>query len=323
MASSRKRPRADIEAHLLQFLKRHQASGRKLLLGLSGGLDSRVLLHLLAAVRLKLSFELSAVHVNHRISPNAHVWAAFCARICTDAAVPFHAIEVDVPRDSGLGLEAAAREARYAVLLGVDGADFVLLAHHQDDQAETLLLQLLRGAGVKGLAAMPAAVERRGKRIWRPLLDFSRAELLGYARTHDLEWIEDESNLDPAYDRNYVRGHVMPILEGRFSAARRTLARTASHLAQAAELLEDLAKEDAGRTVFESRLDLNALKAMTVARATNLLRYWILKQSGLSLSAARLDDIRSQLLDSKADARVRIRIGSQELTRRRGMAVIK
>lgn len=322
MANSRKRPRADLEKHLLGFLKRHQASSRKLLLGLSGGLDSRVLLHLLVRVRPSLDFELSAVHVNHRISPNADSWGVFCAGLCKDAAVPYRIVEIDVPRDSGLGLEAAAREARYRVLLAQD-AEAVMLAHHQDDQAETLLLQLLRGAGVKGLAAMPEAVDRQGKWFLRPLLEVSRPELLDYARANDLQWIEDESNLDLAYDRNYLRRHIMPVLESRFPAARRTLARSASHLAEAAALLEELAREDAARAMYGGRLDLSLLKVMTTARAANLLRYWLLERSGFALSTARLDDIRSQLLDSRPDARIRIKIGGFTLSRRRGMAVIE
>jgi tRNA(Ile)-lysidine synthase len=328
MASSRKRPRADLEVHLLGFLKQHQAAGRRLLLGFSGGLDSRVLLYLLGRARQGLDFELSAIHINHHISPNADHWAEFCASLCNEAKVPFSSVVVDVPRDTGLGLEAAAREARYRVLFAQD-ADALVLAHHQDDQAETLLLQLLRGAGVKGLAAMgetsyqQSAISSQQKPIWRPLLSIARAELREYANQHELHWIEDESNLDMTYDRNYLRCHVMPLLESRFPATSRTLARSASHLAEAAALLEELAREDAGRTVHEDRLDLSLLKAMTAARATNLLRYWLLERSRLALSKARLDDIRSQLLNSRPDARVRIKIGDFTLSRRRGMAVIE
>lgn len=322
MASSRKRPRADLEAHFLSFLKRHQAPGRKFLLGLSGGLDSRVLFHLLVEGRKSLGLDFEAIHVNHRISSNAEGWAKFCAGLCRDAEVPFKTVEVDVPRDSGLGLEAAAREARYRVLLSQD-ASAVMLAHHQNDQAETLLLQLMRGSGVKGLASMPEAAERQGKRLLRPLLDVSRAELLEYAKDLGLQWIEDESNLDLAYDRNYLRNHVLPLLEVRFPAVSRTLSRSASHMAEAAALLEELAREDAARAVSEGRLNLSQLKTMSHARSTNLLRFWLQERSGLGLSTARLDDIRSQLLDSKPDARVRVEIGDLVLTRRRGIAVIE
>lgn len=322
MENSRKRLCADLGAHLSAFLQQHLAPGQHLLLGLSGGLDSRVLLDLLVRVRQSFDFRLSAIHVNHGISPNATDWARFCAELCANDSVPFQAITVDVARDSGLGLEAAAREARYRVMLAQD-VDAVMLAHHQDDQAETLLLQLLRGAGVKGLAAMPEAVHRHERCMLRPLLDVSRAELLDYATDRHLQWIEDESNLDLAYDRNYLRRQILPQLEKRFPAARRTLTRSASHLAEAAALLEEVAREDAARTVCDGRLDLALLKAMSVARAANLLRWWVAEQAGVPLSTARLADIRSQLLDARPDARIHITFGAAVLRRRRGKAFIE
>lgn len=327
MASSRKRQRADLDTRLLDFLQQYLRPGQHLLLGLSGGLDSCVLLHQLAGLRQHADFHFSALHVNHGISPHAADWAHFCQRLCAGYEVPFSAISVNVPRDSGLGLEAAAREQRYRVLLETD-ADAVVLAHHQDDQAETLILQLLRGAGVKGLAAMGkvsharAAVSGQEKNILRPLLDVSRAELEAYAKAQRLEWINDESNLDLAYDRNFLRHHVLPQLQERFPACRKTIARSAAHLAEAAALLEELAQEDAARAVHEGLLDLGILKNMSLARSTNLLRYWLAEQGGVPLSAARLDDIRSQLLDAKPDARIRISLGSRVLSRRRGKAVI-
>jgi tRNA(Ile)-lysidine synthase len=322
MENSRKRRCADLGAHLSTFLQQQLAPGQHLLLGLSGGLDSRVLLDLLVHARKSFDFQLTATHINHGISPNAGGWAVFCAELCASDGVPFQVINVDVPRDSGLGLEAAAREARYRAMLGQD-VDAVMLAHHQDDQAETLLLQLLRGAGVKGLAAMPEAVERHAKRILRPLLEVSRAELLEYARARDLQWIEDESNLDLAYDRNFLRRRILPELEQRFPAARRTLTRSASHLAEAAALLEEVAREDAVRAVCDGQLDLALLKNMSVARAANLLRWWVAEQAGVPLSTARLADIRSQLLEAKPDARIRITFGTAVLRRRRGKAFIE
>jgi tRNA(Ile)-lysidine synthase len=322
-------PLVTLSARISACLRRHLAPGQRLLLGLSGGLDSRVLLHLLVDVRQKLDLSFSAIHIDHRISPNADDWAGFCAELCARDDVSFQTVAVDVPRDSGLGLEAAAREVRYRVLLGED-ADAVMLAHHQDDQAETLFLQLLRGAGVKGLAAMgEISTQRlvhggRPKMILRPLLEVSRAELLEYARAHDLKWIDDESNFDVAYDRNFLRSRILPELEHRFPSCRRTMARSASHLAEAAELLEEIAREDALLAVGDDgHLNLQALKGMTAARAGNLLRYWVTAQSGLALSAARIEDIRSQLLDSRVDARIHIKISSAVLSRKRGKAIIE
>jgi tRNA(Ile)-lysidine synthase len=337
MASSRKPPPDKRLADLLAFLKLHHLTGQHLLLGLSGGLDSRVLCHMLVQARKRLDFKLSAVHINHGISSNAAAWAGFCADICAQDEIPFEAVAVDVPRDSGLGLEAAARAERYSVLLNHE-ADAVVLAHHQDDQAETLMLQLLRGAGVKGLAAMGEISTQRSavpqgdflrgvsgqpKAILRPLLGVSRAQLLEYAQEHALQWIDDESNLDLTYDRNFLRHRIFPELEQRFPACRKTMARSASHLAEAAELLEEIAREDAVKVVSDGKLNLAELKQLSAPRAGNLLRYWMTETSGLSLSAARIEDIRSQLLEAKIDARVEIKLGSRMLRRKRGLAFIE
>ncbi len=334
MASSRKRPRADLPGHLARFLHQHVPPGSRVLLGLSGGLDSRVLLHLLLQARGEADFTLSAVHVNHGISPHAASWADFCAELCDQAGIPFQAVEVKVARDSGLGLEAAAREARYRVLLA-QPCDATVLAHHQDDQAETLLLQLLRGAGVKGLSAMgmnqprivslPADEEQTipEKILLRPLLDIPRSALETYAREHQLDWIEDESNLDLAYDRNFLRHHIFPELEKRFPSCRATLARSASHLAEAAELLEQIARADAEQGVREGRLELGLLKSFTFERAINLLRWWIAAETGLAASTAQLRNVWSQLCEAQENARVECSLGAVTVRRYRDQAYIE
>jgi len=319
MASSKKPPSADLAERLATFLQRHIPSGSHVLLGLSGGLDSRVLLDLLAKSPARLDFVLSALHVNHGISPNAGAWSDFCHRLCAAEQVPFKAIEVDIPRDSGLGLEAAARGARYAALLA-EPADFVMLAHHRDDQAETLLLQLLRGAGVKGLAAMGECRHEGTKQIVRPLLQVPRSALLAYAETHGLQWIEDESNLDLAYDRNFLRHHVFPELEKRFPASRTTLARSASHLAEAAELLEELAALDAAGIIDHDRLALQALRQFSLPRARNQLRYWLSSFDIDAPPSVRLEEMLRQLLDARTDAQIRFRLGAYELRRYRDQA---
>lgn len=322
MAASRKRLRADLAVHLHHFLQARIAPGSHPLLGLSGGLDSRVLLDLLVQVRESCGFRLSAVHVNHRISPNADAWAEFCSNICHAANVTFKTVAIDVPRDSGLGLEAAAREARYRVLLA-QGADSLILAHHQDDQAETLLLQLLRGAGVKGLAAMGADSGGREKNILRPFLDVPRSKLLEYAEERGLSWIEDESNLDLAYDRNFLRHHVFPELEKRFPGCRVTFARSAAHFAEAADLLEEVALADAAQYVHNGQLDVGGLRSLSPARAMNLLRWWIAERSGLPLSSARLHSILDQLCHARENAQVECRLGDAVLRRYRDTAYIE
>lgn len=319
MANSRKRSRADLAAHLQDFLEPILPSCRRIALALSGGLDSSVLLHLLVALRPKLDFSLSAVHVDHGISPNAPHWAEFCRTLCAESDVPIQVVSVSVSRDGGLGLEAAARAARYRALLAQD-VDALMLAHHQDDQAETLLLQLLRGAGLKGLAGMPPVACRQDKWLLRPLLDVSRAELLAYAQAHGLRWMEDESNSDLAYPRNFLRHRIMPELARRFPAAGRTLSRSAAHLAQASELLEDVAQADARETVRDGQLDLDHLQTLSRPRALNLLRWWIARQTGSTLPARRLDEIHRQLMFAAPDARVRFVIGDHALVRYRDHA---
>lgn len=316
MASSKKLPSADLTARLEHSLTNSVRPGQTLLLGLSGGLDSCVLLHLLARLRDKLAFGLRALHVNHGISPHAGDWESFCAALCAREAVPFESASVVVPRASGLGLEAAAREIRYSVLLS-QPVDAVLLAHHQDDQAETLLLQLLRGAGVQGLAAMPArsAGHPGQPALLRPLLDVPRTQLLCYARAHALRWIEDESNLDLAYDRNFLRHRVLPRLAERFPACRATLARTAAHLAEAASLLEEVAAADAVHCVRDGSLQIAGLRALSEARATNLLRHW-LRGLGSGISSRRLREVLRQL-QARRDARPRIPVAGGSVQRYR------
>ena len=202
-------------------------------------------------------------------------------------------------------------------------SDLVLLAHHQDDQAETVLLQLLRGAGVKGLAAMPPAradAARRELRLLRPLLGVTRREIERYAAAHELAWVEDDSNQDVHYLRNFLRRDIMPRLEARAPEYRATLARAAGHLAQAAQLLDALAEIDGtgGLNVGGGTLAVAALHHLPAARARNLLRYFLASQGALMPDARRLDEALRQALVAKADARVCIALGTQALRRYAG-----
>lgn len=329
MASSKKRPASELPAQLDNFLLRAAVGRKRVLLGLSGGLDSCVLLHLLAALRARHGFDLSAVHVNHGISPHADEWQRFCASCCTAVDVPYSAVRVNVPRNSGLGIEAAAREARYRALLDRD-TDFVALAHHRDDQAETLLLQLLRGAGIKGLAAMPAVGDapdavggNSGVKMLRPLLDVPRTVLAEYAEAHGLRWIEDESNLDLAYDRNFLRHRVMPVLEERFPASRTTLSRSSAHFAEAADLLDEIGAEDAARLVHERRLDVAGMRALSLPRAKNLLRFWLSGHLSMAPNARRLEEVYRQLCEARQDAQLAIRLEGGQVRRYRGEAMFE
>ena len=284
----------------------------KLVLAFSGGLDSSALLHLLANLRKTLPFQLSAHHVNHGLSPNANTWANFCAEFCAKLNIPFTLSKVKVEQNSGLGLEATAREARYKALLGAD-ADFIVLAHHQDDQAETLLLQLARGAGVKGLAGMGAT---NGK-LLRPLLDAPRSALEAYAKTNNLTWIEDESNADTKFDRNFMRHEILPKLAAQYPAIKQTISRSAAHLADCSTLLDDLAQLDAANSTQNSRqLALQNFKLLSLSRVNNVLRWWLAQQGFELPSTAQLQQISQQILHAKADAAIQLKV-AQNVTLRR------
>lgn len=214
--------------YLSQLLIAHPQICR-LIVGYSGGLDSHVLLHGLAMHRpYWLTQKLEAIYVDHGLQTASAVWGEHCAEVCRDLNMPFRVLKIDARPVPGESPEAAARRARYAALAAELGFDSALLtAHHRDDQAETLLLQLLRGAGPYGLAAMPA-VSRLGQgRLLRPFLEVDRAELLAYAGKHGLRWIEDASNTDTGFDRNYLRHRVLPLLRERWPAVNRTLSRSA------------------------------------------------------------------------------------------------
>ncbi len=300
-------------------------SGDRLVAGLSGGVDSAVLLELLRRLSGKHRFQLAALHVNHQINPAAGRWAAFCRAFCRRQGIPLTVVRVTVPR--GDSLEAAARHARYRAFAQLP-ADFVALAHNLDDQAETVFLQLLRGAGVKGVSAMPVVKEDRGEAgearsrltpaaarltpsILRPLLEIPRSEIESYARRRGLEWIEDDSNADTGFDRNFLRHCVMPLIAQRYPSYRGTLLRASRNFAEAAGLLDDLAKID-GRYTGEG-IDVETLRALSAARAKNVLRH-LLAQHGVDMpNAARLNEYVRQLQQARSAKRMVMDLGGHEL----------
>jgi tRNA(Ile)-lysidine synthase len=340
MASSRKsKPaeadRPDLAAAVAACLKSAVEPGDRVLLALSGGIDSVVLLDLLARIAPRVGFELRALHVNHRLSPFASEWARFCREACAARGVPCRVVKVDVAR--GNSTEAAARDARYAALRK-SRAEVVVLAHNADDQAETVLLQLFRGAGVRGLAAMPL-VRRQGPRrdegarrdegggmrddgrkatLVRPLLDVSRADIEAYARRRKLEWVEDESNASTVFLRNWVRHEIAPRIAQRVPGYRGTLVRAARHLGEAAQLLDELAALDAGDAAAGAPLPLARLRALSPARAKNLLRFAIGARGWRPPDADRLKEALRQALAARDDARVHVDLGDCEMRRRAG-----
>ncbi|MFP3873847.1 MAG: tRNA lysidine(34) synthetase TilS [Thiohalophilus sp.] len=272
----------------------------------SGGCDSHVLLHALAGLREQLAVPLEAIHINHGLAEHADAWAAHCRQVCAALDVPL--VEVTVHAHPGLGEspEAAAREARYSAWRQLlQAGDGLLLAQHQDDQAETVLLQLLRGSGVKGLAAMPVTTPLADGWLGRPLLGYTRAALRRYAADHDLHWIEDPSNFDTDLDRNYLRHALWPPLQQRWPSAALTLSRAARHQGEAAGLLDELGELDYRHCQGESpdSLRLAPLQALNPPRQRNLLRYWLAQQRGLPLpDSTHLNRILDEVLYAAPDA---------------------
>ena len=258
------------------------------LVGLSGGLDSIVLLHGLQLLQQQgeLPFTPRAIHINHGLHPNAAQWAQYCEAICQGWNVPFSTSELDLltrlsaTGDKAItGIEKTARDGRYTVFAAhLAPGEALLLAHHRDDQMETMLLRLLRGAGPKGLAGIPRTRALGEGFLWRPLLEVDRAALLAYAKAHSLRWIDDESNADQQFDRNYLRHAVLPLLETRWPGYRESWSKSAALLGEAAELLEALAESDLQRLRMDvaNELPIAGITALSPARRRNLLRHWLL-----------------------------------------------
>lgn len=307
MAASRNSRSADLPRRVGGFLAAHLAPDAPLAVGLSGGCDSVVLLHLL--VRSGWKGELQAIHVHHGLSPNADDWAAFCGDYCRSLGVPLVVRRVSVDGASGLGIEAAARNARYAAFSEV-ARGCLLLAHHRGDQAETVLFNLLRGSGVNGAAGIPVARKSGGVDLLRPLLDVSRDEIEAYACAAGLSWVTDESNADTALTRNYLRHDALVGLGRRFPAAESSLARAAANFAEAAELLDELAELDWRQVRDGDAATMAGLRQLSVPRLKNLLRHR-LRSLGWQLPvASRLDEFARQLLAAAPDRHPELVLGA-------------
>lgn len=275
-------------------------------IGLSGGLDSVVLLHLFAQIRQEYPLNLTAIHIHHGISRYADSWAQACKELCIKLDIPLQVHSVELNSESKLGLEASARQARYEKFQQ-QSVDFIALAHHRDDQAETLLLQLLRGAGVKGLSAMPILRQDTHKPAYfRPLLGIDRSTILDWAVQNKLSWVEDDSNQNTQFARNFLRHTVLPLIGQHHPAWRTTLARSAQHMAEAAELLDELAELDASLSIQKNRIDCNCLARLSPARARNLLRYFFAQNKLTMPSQICLAEMLDQLTSASNDASIAI-----------------
>lgn len=305
-------------------LQAHALRDCEVCVGLSGGVDSVVLLDALCSLASAYRIRLGAIHVNHGLSAHANEWEAFCRSLCEMSGVPLTVRHVHVVPD-GDGLESAARDARFREFARTR-CDFLALAHHEGDQAETLLLRLLRGAGARGLGAMavvrpwpaPGSADARPAKLLRPLLEVSRSQIRDYAQTRELRWIEDESNADVSLERNFLRLEVLPLIARRFPSAGRTMARAARNLADAGLLADALAEIDWRAAALAEGLGVEVLRELGDARALNLLRSLFLRSGEPAPQRAALAEALRQCLSARDDAQVRVAFGSVSLRRFRG-----
>jgi len=310
MDNSRNSPSSNLLANALaDCLARQAQAGQSLAVAYSGGMDSSVLLHVAQQVAPMLGMHLSAIHVHHGLSARADAWAQHCQQICAGLGLELQMAKVAITRQSGKGLEAAARKARLDALLG-HPADWILMAHHADDQAETVLHNLLRGTGPRGAAGIP---ERRG-RVLRPLLSLSRQTLLEYAQAHKLSWIEDESNADRRYTRNYLRHEILPAIQHRFPRAAEQLSAAARRFGDAQALLDEFALNDLGADSFVFPVPLSLLRNLSEQRANNVVRALISGQHVQLPDERRLSEFVRQLLTAASDRHPRLELATYVLS---------
>lgn len=294
----------------------------RLLVGYSGGMDSHVLLHGLSGLCPAAGKRvLRAVHVNHGLHPSAGAWQTHCESVCSALGVPLEVIRVDVPAAGAQGPEAAARQSRYRAFAEVLGKnEFLCLAQHMDDQAETFLLQLLRGAGPKGLSAMPAQAAFASGTLFRPLLELPRRALRNYAAHFALDWVEDSGNADVRFDRNYLRHEVIPLLLERWPGALRTIARAAGHqaaLARAAAALGDSVSAEAAGDLAGT-LDCAVLANLDRGAAALAVRAWLARGGFAPPSAKLMDRLFDEVIGAGEDASPLVAWNGVEVRRYRG-----
>ncbi len=316
MKKNREITASAVFAHWLEELN----SAPQVLVGLSGGLDSSVLLCLVCEV---IDAEkISAVHIDHGLSPNADHWQQQSAEFCQSLGVRLHSESVSVI-ESGDGLESAARDARYQVfekLIVKQG--ILLLGHHADDQVETVLFRLLRGSGPKGLAGIPLTRPLGRGKLLRPLLAWTKAALEAWALEKQLSWVEDESNQQDQFDRNYLRNRVVPVLAERWPDYAQGISRTARHSSEADQLAESVARADLASLKIKSvragwSLSLPEFNQLEPLRQKNLLRYWPSFYGLSGLSQSFVEETLGSLVSARKDSEPKVVRGNIQLCRYR------
>ena len=293
----------------------------ELCVALSGGLDSTVLLHALARALVdRPNYRIRAAHVDHQLQRDSAIWRQHCGSVALSLQLEFVPLVVKVAADPELSPEAAARDARYAALRQILRPNEVLLtAHHADDQLETMLLALMRGAGLRGLSGVPSVQIFGGGWLARPLLEFSRAELEEWARSEQLQWLDDPSNANTNFDRNFLRHRVLPALRERWPAAAHSATRSTAHLREAGRLLDVLAAADLESVAIGSCLSMTQLASLGPARRRNVLRHWI-RQHGMRVPSTRkLATIERDLLIAREDRLPCVEWDDVEVRRHRGL----
>ena len=293
----------------------------ELCVAFSGGLDSTVLLHALARALVdRPNYRIRAAHVDHQLQRDSAIWRQHCGSVALSLQLEFVPLVVKVAADPELSPEAAARDARYAALRQILKPNEVLLtAHHADDHLETMLLALMRGAGLRGLSGVPSVQIFGGGWLARPLLEFSRAELEEWARSEQLQWLDDPSNANTNFDRNFLRHRVLPALRERWPAAAHSATRSTAHLREAGRLLDVLAAADLESVAIGSCLSMTQLASLAPARRRNVLRHWI-RQHGMRVPSTRkLATIERDLLIAREDRLPCVEWDDVEVRRHRGL----
>jgi len=322
-----------IQTSLINFFKSYP--DRPIVVAYSGGIDSKVLLHCLAKLKNKkiIVNELSACHVNHGISSSSLSWQQAAEAFCQSISTPFKAFQVNVKEITGESLEALARDARYNVLKKNAESDaLIVTGHHLDDQSETFLLGLKRGAGLKGLSAMSEVSvllpkgkpqsNTTGQLLVRPLLKVTRVDIEHYAQDNDLTWIEDEANMDLRFDRNFLRHQVMPLLTKRWPSILATIKRSSENCQQGQQLLNEMAQQDLQACQLSlSSLSVNELTTLSLARFNNLLRYFLELNNCLMPSTKQLQQVHQQMV-AQDDKVPEIKISDYWLRRYKGALFI-
>jgi len=298
---------------------------KKLVVGYSGGLDSTVLLSLVASLKNNFpELNIAAIHVNHNLMEQCDLWQQHCEKFCEAIQVPFNSIKITSLTSSGKGIEDAARQARFGIFEKyINEDELLLLAHHANDQTETIIYRLMRGSGVVGLSGIKQIQALKKLTIIRPLLTVEKTELEQYAISNKIKWIDDNSNSDENYDRNYIRKNVISVLENRWPDLHQKLTKNSKLLEQQAELLDELAVEDSKIIVSNSGyLELDQLRKINPKRCLNFLSWWFRQNIGYSLSNTRIKLIYNDLKNYRNEASFKQNCGGSVLLQSRNRAYL-